>query len=287
MLAELTDLAEAHGVLPLVAHNLPGPDNPPPEPLGRRLLAATALAMAVRAEEQKVLAALSDHGIDGVVVKGSSFADRLYPPGLRVFRDSDILIARDAMDEAGHIMSSMGYRSLGRQGKHADAYGQSAWRREGGSALIELHWNLVNSPALRRRLSLTRDALAFGDDGLPTPASLLLIAAVHGATSHSFARLGLLVDIAQCCRGAAGDIDEPSLRDAIDACSAQRPMAWGVWAANRWLAEPACDRVRQRLGLARPHLGARLLLGGSTVLRPDTRRGRIGRNLLREGLKRS
>ena len=157
---ELAALAEAHGVLPLVARDMASAiapaggsgeaSNPMPD-VQRRVLAGAALSLAVRAGEREVLAEFARRGIAATVVKGSSFADRLYPPGLRTFRDSDILVPRDRLEAACEVMDQLAYRPVGRQGRHAEPYGQRAFLRDPGPTLVELHWNLVNSPAMRRR----------------------------------------------------------------------------------------------------------------------------------------
>ena len=92
---------------------------------------------------------MAGHGIPAILLKGTEFADRLYSePGLRPFRDIDIMVSKKALADAGTALADLGYQAQAAPVmKYAGGYGQHSWRLTGGrGATVELHWNLVNSP---------------------------------------------------------------------------------------------------------------------------------------------
>ena len=166
----------------------------------------------LRHQGSKMMKALSARSIPAFILKGAHFADRLYsPPSLRSFTDVDIMVPRRAVADVSGILEELGYRrTADDRMKHASAYGQEAWEPVGWpGGLVEIHWDLVNSPAIRRNVScsfhdLQFDAVSETSQPVPSPASLLLMASVHAATSHSYDRLLHLYDIRQICLGKGG-----------------------------------------------------------------------------------
>ena len=97
--------------------------------------------------------------------------------------------------------------------KYAGRLSERSWEHPAmPGAMVEVHDNLVNSPTVRRGVSVRLEDLPLerGPDGRlrATPAGLLIIAAVHGAASHGFEKVQHLCDIAQVVRGRAGPVDE-------------------------------------------------------------------------------
>ncbi len=311
---ELLDLADRHGVLPAIFENLTavmrehGPDMAFASANGARadldgvlsrakaaLLARASLTMALRVQLREIIAALAVKHLPAVVLKGADFADRLYPrPHLRPFTDIDVLVPREAFADAARLMADLGYSPGKMSMKHADGYGERSWRRPdkpGGA--VEVHWNLVNSPAVRRGVSVGYEDLALlppdGDQRLPRPtaASMLLIAAVHGATSHAFDRLGLLCDIRQAARGRAGAIDCAWLAEAHASTGASLALSVALDLAGRLLADESCAALRRRLSLPAPNPICRMLLTRGVVLRSHAKADSFRRQLFRSMLKRS
>ena len=323
-IAHLCDFAHGHGVLPAVVANLKetiqqsglwrvvaGADE---HSVRRRLATAlaaaqrhvttrTTLSLVLRRQLGEIAAALAQRSLPAVVIKGPEFADRLYPlPAYRPFTDLDLLVDRQVMTDVQAVMQSLGYRRKEEPGrKHTEDYGQDSWlRREsdrpGGT--VEIHWNLVNSPTIRTGVSIQYNdlqletGLAGGkgtSEGLTcraSPASLLLIAAVHGATSHQFDRLALLWDVCQAVRGAAGAIDEDWLAQAVRRTGSQRAMAMALHLGRAALAEPKCDRLRQRMRWPGPSLVDRVSLNRSVVIGRRAAFVRARRLTFRQRLKR-
>ena len=184
-----------------------------------RLVPMVGRSELLRTVESELDGTLRAHGIEPIVLKGTSFADGLYPdPSLRPFTDIDILVPRAAMPDVRRTMASSGLiptSDISR--RHAGGYAEERWTHpvlEG--TLIELHWDLVSSPTVRKVVSLTYEDLLplIGSDGRLSASALLLVAAIHGTAGHGFELLQHVVDVAQAARGAAGAIDAHELLSA-------------------------------------------------------------------------
>jgi hypothetical protein len=296
--AELLSLAQAHGVLPAVVENLTaGPEAPGRiESLGagpalerarQRVLEQVGLSMLLTHQWERL--AQAAHGrLRLMPLKGPDFARRLYPrASLRTFRDLDVLVAPADVPAAEALLAEQGYTTDDTHTmKYDDGYAQRTYRpRDGRGGGVELHWNLVNSPTIRRRISLALDDLELDDAALPTPATRLLMTAVHAATSHGFDRLQLLCDVAQAVRAAGGAVDVSSLRRQLARCGGGLAMASSLRLAGAMLRERRCGELARELGLREP-LSARWLIRPVIVLRSGGGWGSLLRQGYREVLKR-
>lgn len=258
-----------------------------------RLTVLAGMALRIRAQAAELGAALAAAGAPAMLLKGADFADRLYaPPALRPFTDLDVLVHPSTVEAVEPIMRGLGYEPLAVKMKHDGGYGEQSWTRgRRADRTVEIHWNLVNSPSLRKGLSVTLDDLRAEPaetNGLlrPTAESRLLIAAVHAAASHSFDRLGLLCDIAQAVRGVAGPIDPGLLADDARRTGAGLALAASLSLTERLLNEPACGDLRARLRLPAGAGLWKLCLSPAVVLRAHARRDSIRRQAFRQMLKR-
>jgi hypothetical protein len=307
-LMELVQRADQQGVLPAVAAHLQqrarsgaGGVQASHEQLDealreaqRVLTSRAAFCLVMRSQLAEVRASFSAAGIPCMVLKGPEFADRLYPnPGLRPFTDIDLLIrsadaaaGRERLAQAGYAVTPESGAS--HQGEHA----QESWNNgRAGGGTVELHWNVVNSPTLRRRISIGFDdlqAVALTGDPYPhpSPSALLLIAAIHAATAHKFDRLQPLCDVAMAARGAAGPLDIAWLRAAALKAHASLPLAAACALAGECLGEPACGAVARSLNLPRRAQWARRLLNSKVALGAESVQASLRRQLFREMLKR-
>lgn len=283
--AHLGQLARQHGVLPAVAMNAARLTKHNLVALQQALIGPTGFAMTLRLRLQPILQALRENGVNAVVLRGPEFADRLYPqPGLRLFTDLDILVPRVSVETASTTLRQLGYQLQNLKNlKHTAPYGEQVWKHpDHGQEQVEIHWNLVNSPAVQHGVSVELVDLQFDRaTGQLTPASLLLIAVVHGATSHSFDRLQILCDIRQIARQA---VDEEYLAAICKQTGSTLSMLTGLSLAERAFSDPSCRRLRQRL--ARTGLLARWVLTPSAVLRSESPLNKLRRQLFRELLKR-
>ena len=310
-LEPLWTAADRHGVLPAVVANLqavvreqglervvagePAAAQRLEEMLSaaqERLVSRTGLSLMLRRQLQAILAALAGRELPAGVLKGPDFCDRLYPePVLRPFTDIDLLAPPEAVPQVEAVLAGLGYRAEPAAGrKYTDGYGEQSWRLPDGTAgIVEVHWNLVNSPPLQQRVSVEFGDLQLDEAGgalRPTPASLLAIAAVHGATGHRFDRLQVLCDVCQAARGAAGALDEGWLGEFGRRTGSAEVLATALWLAGEALSERRCAELRERLFGRLPGPLARMLLSPQVVLRSRRPLARLRRQLYRELLKR-
>jgi hypothetical protein len=265
------------------------------DPVRRRLAERSAISLFLGAESRKILARLRAAGVDAVALKGADFAARLYaPPALRPFMDVDLLVRDRDWERVAAVMSQLGYLRCEEPMKHASGYSERTWEHPAmPGAKVEAHDNLVNSPTVRRGVSVGLDDLPLeaGPNGERrlTPAGLLVAAAVHGAASHSFDKVQHLCDLAQIARGRAGPLDEPALRQCLAKTGAGFSVALGLDLTARALNAGAAADLLSRLELRWPRALARRLVTPALVARSQGQRRRGAawrRRILRQMLKR-
>jgi hypothetical protein len=298
------ELADRHGALAIVVENLKqltGQGNDPwnsfqPDPATwewseQQLRHRTGLSLVLRQQAQELTGCMHEAGLPVIILKGCDFADRLYSyPSLRPFTDVDLLVSGRILPETRQMFRKQGYLPVPLLMKHATGYGEEGWRhptRPGGT--VEIHWNLVNSPSLRRALSVAYEDLQMEiHQGWPRPtaAAVLLIAAVHGVASHGVDRLQVLCDVVQAVRGTAGAMDETWLAQAVLQTGTERVLATALALAYKMYREPACLDLMKRLGIERRAWPGNLLLSRGVMLRAHAMRDSFRRQLLREFLKR-
>ncbi len=309
--ASLCLLANMHGVLPAVLWQIERLLRDAPaklladkkmvsevsQALGQvknRLAQRSAMAMFLGAEAQRLVGEFAAAGAEAIVLKGADFAVRLYAhPAMRTFGDIDLLVRMSDEQAVAATMARLGYESREQSMKHADGYSERSWEHPAmPGAMVEVHNNLVNSPTVRRGVSVRLEDLPLecGPDGQPraTPAGLLIIAAVHAAASHGFEKVQHLCDLAQAVRGRAGLVDEPSLRECVAKTGAGLSLATALDLTARTLNEPACAQLLGRLELRWPRRIVRLLMTPAVVVRSQGPYRRVvtwRRRTLRQMLK--
>ena len=257
-----------------------------------RLIACAVLSLTIRGQIREIAAVLKVAGVPAAVLKGADFADHLYPdPSLRPFTDLDLLVPGAAMVDAEKAISQLGYVSREPSMKYAAGYGERRWvRSDRHEGAVEIHWNLVNSPTIRRGVALSWEDLAFepdAPDGMSTPITpaRLLIAAVHAAASHGFDRLQPLYDVCLAARRCEAAADVRWLSETAQRTGAGLALAASLALCRRLFDEPACSRLQREMSL--PSRGAwSVLLTPGTVLRGHARFDSIKRQIFREMLKR-
>lgn len=153
---------------------------------------ARALAGRERAEldtiaeqERRVCSALSERGLNFLVLKGAACARVLYPsPSSRPRTDLDLWIDSGELDLARRALAAIGLERA-EVDWDPDIYGAEAWIDPNhDSWSVDLHWALLDHPALRRLFrfddfwarSRTIPELA---GRIPAVADLLLHAVLH------------------------------------------------------------------------------------------------------------
>jgi hypothetical protein len=253
--------------------------------------------LGLRQLAEQVVHSLTADNVCCTILKGQDFASRLYPtPALRPFRDVDILVPRSRYKQADAVVQQLGFKPVEPERKYAtDDYGQISYLATSAEQWsLELHWNVINSPAQRRTCSITWDDFAFEPQQLPaqtgayrrlTPVSLLILAGVHACVGHRFDSLQQLCDIRQICRGAAGAVDAAALAEACQRLRCETPVAWSLDMASRLFDCPEAQALGRAFRFSRNVVRPLALLGRQTVLQPQTRASKLRRSLARLRLK--
>ena len=145
-----------HGAAGLVADRANALNDWPVDALGPVREQAVALAMWELSHKivlARLLAALADGGVLALLLKGSALAYDLYEtPATRARGDSDVLVAPADVDRARVILTTLGFtREPPDQVVADDLALQEVWSLTSGGSPhhIDLHWQLLNAPALR------------------------------------------------------------------------------------------------------------------------------------------
>ena len=114
----------------------------------------------LQADLVEAISALQRAGIEPIVLKGGALARTVYAdPGLRPMTDLDLLVPPQAMERAGTVLASIGYRLSGRLSGQPVAFqrrlgGRLEWLREhdGHPTHIDLQHHLVGIDLCRQRV---------------------------------------------------------------------------------------------------------------------------------------
>jgi hypothetical protein len=284
--AALCRQAEAHGVLALVLGNGGDPfDIPqfrvPWHAAASRRAAMHGFTLMLRQRVRALMADGEFAGLRATVVKGMTFADRIYPDrAQRRFTDIDILIDPADIGQAERALARLGYVREPVPSQKLECRNWVDARRD--DIVIDLQTDLVHSNAVRRGISLDYSALAAG--GPTRPAALLFVALVHGAM-HQFERLIQLVDVLQATRALEDEADFIAL---VDQCGAQFVAESALMLVGDVFAEARCHALAARFDAVRYAGLARWLMPRGRLLTDVERpafnvkwRRRIYRELLK------
>jgi hypothetical protein len=259
-----------------------------------KLAGIIGFAELLRAVQGDVVQAFRAKGIDHFVLKGSTFADRLYPdPALRPFTDIDVIVPQLQLTGAREALASAGLKRGGTNTeKHAGEYAEEKWAHPLlGQSPVELHWDLVSSPKVQKAISLTYEDLARlrDADGRQSAHALLLIAAVHGTAGHGFERMQHVIDVAQAARGTGGPVDPAQLLRDMPSKGVGLAVQSALLTAARTLHDGVSAKLAGDLGSGLAPSALAGLLGTATILEavgPYHARYSWRRQLYREALVR-
>lgn len=256
----LLDVADQHGITPLLAESLRTADRLAalPAALHARLLSARREAVVLdslrRAHEQTTLDAFSAAGVDAIVFKGAALAASHYAASWQRPRgDVDVLVPPDQVAAAHAVLERGGCRRVPRPAGEVVTY-QARYATVSTAVAVayDVHWRIadpqafadaIDLPALRQRAvpgPLKGSRMA-------APVDALLIACIHRAAHHfDSERLLLLCDIDRLVRrfddDEWGQVVARATAGGIRAVSAR-----GLGLAAAWLDSPYPDWVRARL----------------------------------------
>ena len=256
--ADLPNLAEEHGIAPLLYHHLGAIEFSPPPPT-RRALQGLVLrhrqANAIRSRVlSQILTAFQAEGIAILVLKGAALAHVVYPqPGLRPMRDIDLLARPAEAERAQTLLTGLGFREakIGKPLPPAHHHLPPVKKVvEGLTVTLELHHRLL--PHTGRHPSFDRlwnSAVSFSVNGTKaytlSPADML-----WHIYRHSFAlpliveplRLIWVADFVSLVEKFADQIDWPALQRRY-------PQLWRVLPLFHFLT-PWSETVQRRLKLS-------------------------------------
>lgn len=251
-----------------------------------------ARCLALRVQGERILQVLRAGSIPVQLIKGADFADHLYPrPELRSFTDIDLLVRPEDFQSAQDLLRDCGCQPHQSGAlKHAETYGETAFtcKLAGLQLRVELHWNLVNSPALQKAMSVTLNDLLDGHGALRHEGRLLL-AAIHAGTGHQFDRLKFLLDLRQIFRGLRKQADLPWLSERITRTGCRQVLAMACWLTENLFQCNDARRLRLQLGMKPPSLLCRRVLSPGLVLRAHQPNiaDAMRKNLYRQHLKKN
>lgn len=192
------------------------------EQLHRHLVDGTRRHLLLSRELGRLLGRFEGARIPVIPLKGPVLAETLYPhPALRPCGDLDLLIRRETLERADHLLLGFGYRR--RPDAHSfqfDLGFDRATLYEAPSGIrVDLHWALVSDPrySWEEGESLTvwdravpirvagQDALSLG------PEDLLLYLALHLGVHHALAGLLWYYDLFLFLEQSADTLDWETL----------------------------------------------------------------------------
>lgn len=241
----LVDLAEFHGVVSLVFHNLTKYNlgNLVPEPylerLDRSYKGTLFKNVAISAEMDSVLGNFDKNGISVIALKGAILAEQLYGnPGLRPMSDIDIMVKSEDLPRAGSLLLEMGYQQMEADLDRPHAFHESPYYRQGPISLyIELHWNLDNPKLVAIPLQeIWQRAQSIQIRGktikVLSPEDNMLFLMVH-MHKHSDNTLKSLIDVMLMIKKYQGILDW----DYILKSARSWEVEIGIYYALRWSKE--------------------------------------------------
>jgi Uncharacterised nucleotidyltransferase len=283
--ATLLRAAAAHNVLPSVARNLAQEMQRAPQAviagsgdavdaLRQRLVAdarQTSLGLVARNMvladiARDMLAAAARDDVPVILVKGLDFAEACYGGlPMRAFSDIDLLVHPDAAWAVAGMLVERGFAPVAPTAKR-ESYTERQFvcdAGEIGPLLAEVHTDLAHAPKLRRRTSLTYDTYAGAASGGVTMAARLILAGIHGSTSHLFERLQYMTDILAIVRRG---VDPAELRERVAETGSLLAVRTGLDLTGRIFDCPGCGELLAALPSARHGWLASRLLTPATVV---------------------
>lgn len=233
-------------------------------------------------------------GVEWLAFKGPMLSEFAHPvPGLRFYKDLDLLVAPDRFRETCNRLIDAGWRIiLSDESLLSDELpGEVALANEAG-VVMDLHWSMVVMRSVRRRFDVTAEALlerrvpvTIGPAGLwaLAPADALVHVCQHAALVGA-TKLGHVLDADQLARQVT-DWDDVVAR--AEAWGAGVQVAAVLGRAHRLLGTPIPGDLEARLGLG---VGMRRVLATvdarwpAQALRQDASWVRLVTRALRPGL---
>jgi hypothetical protein len=259
--AYLFQIADRHGVIPLLYKLLKPTPNAVPKPALDQLRNSfrdnAVRNLFLTAELLRLLQLFGTHEIPAIPFKGPVLASSLHGDvALRQFEDLDILVHKRDVPGARRLLVSEGYHpqfalNARQEAAHLKLRHALSFTRSDGSVLVDLHWAIT--PA---RLPLAPDPESLWEGLEPvsilgrevqtfSPEDLLLVLCVHG-TKHRWAFLSWIGDVGFLIqRHAAMDWDRVLKRASAD--GSERMLLLGLFLASELLGAIPPKEISKKL----------------------------------------
>jgi hypothetical protein len=216
---QLLDMADFHGIITLVAHNLNTSnfrDFIPEAYFDRlnRVYNSTLYKNVLLSNElTNVLAAFNKHGIDTIALKGTVLAEIIYKnPALRAIGDIDILVHPRDIPQSRSLLNRLGYQQMPASPHWEHHFHEVPYYKQATYLiLLELHWDLED----RRLVTIPEEEIwrrsqLFELNGIPTmvlsPEDNLLFLSTH-LSKQTDTLLKFLGDIAELLKKYQDTLD--------------------------------------------------------------------------------
>jgi putative nucleotidyltransferase-like protein len=192
------------------------------ERLHRHLVDGTASHLLLSRELERLLERFEGARIPVIPLKGPALAETLYPhPALRPCGDLDLLIRRETLESADHLLLGLGYHRLpdAHSFQFDLGFDRATLYEAPPGIRVDLHWGLVSDPRYswdeRESLTIWDRAVRVrvaGENALGLgPEDLLLYLALHLAVHHALAGLLWYYDLFLVLERWAGTLDWEAL----------------------------------------------------------------------------
>jgi len=239
----LIQMAGAHGIRPLLYHNLQktSPDLVPPtilDQLRNHFLSNAARNIFLAGELCKIINLFEARGLSALPLKGPVLASCVYGNlALRVSSDLDILVHKRDILKAKNLLVCLGYRpkfSLAHAQEEAflQSHDELFFTHDGSKTLVELHWRITprDFPLVLsfEHFEGRSEHTYFEGKIVPTfpPEDYLLILSLHGAM-HCWEQLNWICDVAELIR-VHKEIDWDKLMEKATSLSCERMLLLGL-----------------------------------------------------------
>jgi putative nucleotidyltransferase-like protein len=255
---QLLQLAEQHGLLPLVARNLGAHAHELPTEIEQELRSAyeanARRSLWFASELGRIADYLDGKGLQAVPYKGPALAESVYGDlALRSFSDLDFLISPADFERAKQALTELGYRpSVGLSPAAERFWLRKGYEREfdssAGKNLVELQWGVLPyfyavdlgiDDLLARSV---RTSAGVRGVWCLSPEDALLVLCLHAA-KHLWTRLIWVCDIAETLRTQT--IDYTLVLARAQSLGILRIIGVSFWLAEHLLRAPVPQPAKQ------------------------------------------
>jgi hypothetical protein len=259
--AAFVDAAAAHGVLPLVCHQVFAicgeaiPANWHAQ-MRQRFEETAQRNLYLTAEMFRLANLLRSEGMFAVPYKGPLLAAQVYGDlALRQFADLDFAIRQKDLPRAATALIANGYKpafgTIASDEGTRPTHSEYQFVRSEGNVVVEMQTEVtlryfpqkLDFDALEIRLITV--SIAGGEILSFSPEDTLILLAVHGA-KHFWERLLWIADIAELCQAPPG-MDWPAVFSRAEEMGVSRMVNLALYVAHRMLEAPLPDDVLDRV----------------------------------------